>query len=215
MKTVSTKRITRYNKKETKAVHVVSVLTQDQINAIDRISNQRDNGIAYILLDTGMRISELTNVNYSQVFEDCRHCKPKETITIIGKGNKERIIPLTQRAQNAFISIHRYNKRTLKAKTNSFSPICISRHHRRLNNNTIRTALKTAIGASPHTFRHTCLTNLRNHDTRLEIVQAIAGHASIVTTQKYYLSVTTDDLIKAVRSGEQSAGLHIVKAKEA
>lgn len=210
-KSVSTRKTRRYNLSETKSVKVIEVLTPEQIASIESIENPRDRAIAQILLDTGMRVSELTNLDYTQVFTDIRHKAITDVLSIVGKGNKQRLIPLSNRSKQAILAIDNYNRTTLNCRITGATPLLISRQHNRMATNTVRSALQIAIDAKPHAFRHTCLTNLRNNNTRLEIVQAIAGHSSIQTTQKYYIAVTTDDLTAAIQAMEPVKPLRLVE----
>lgn len=203
-------RRTKYNRLETTKVRTVEILSPDQIARIDLIENDRDRSICFILLDTGLRIDELTNLNYSDVFTDIRRKQVKEVIQITGKGNKERSVPLTDRAINAFLTVHQYNQNNLGIKIDRFCPVLISRNLRRLHNDTIRKMIQDEIEANPHTFRHTCFTNLRKSNVNIEVIQKIAGHTSITTTEKYYLAVNTEDLIQAIKKTTES-GIHLIQ----
>jgi site-specific recombinase XerD len=200
-RTVKSKaRRTKYNKANTTKVSVVKVLTPSQIEMIDSIDNDRDRSICQILLDTGLRVDELANLNYIDVYSDIRRNQVLDVITLVGKGNKERQVPLTDRAKAAIKAIHRYNKKELGTKIDKHCPLLISRNLNRLHTNTIRLMIQTELASNPHVFRHTCFTNLRKAGVRLEVIQKIAGHSSISTTEKYYLSVNTEDLKDAVRA---------------
>ena len=146
---------------------------------------QRNRTIIEVLYGTGMRVSELVNLKLSNIFFK------ENIIKIIGKGNKERFVPLGDIASN---EIRKY----LKIRDNSiidskFSDIVfLNRYGRGLTRSMIfriisdsykRIGLNKKI--SPHTLRHSFATHLLENGADLRTIQLILGHESITTTEIY------------------------------
>ena len=146
---------------------------------------QRNRTIIEVLYGTGMRVSELVNLKLSNIFFK------ENIIKIIGKGNKERFVPLGDIASN---EIRKY----LKIRDNliidsKFSDIVfLNRYGRGLTRSMIfkiisdsykRICLDKKI--SPHTLRHSFATHLLKNGADLRTIQIILGHESITTTEIY------------------------------
>ena len=146
---------------------------------------QRNRTIIEVLYGTGMRVSELVNLKLSNIFFK------ENIIKIVGKGNKERFVPLGDIASN---EIRKY----LKIRDNSiidskFSDIVfLNRYGRGLTRSMIfkiisdsykRIGLNKKI--SPHTLRHSFATHLLKNGADLRTIQLILGHESISTTEIY------------------------------
>ena len=159
---------------------------------------QRNRTIIEVLYGTGMRVSELVNLKLSNIFFK------ENIIKIIGKGNKERFVPLGDIASN---EIRKY----LKIRDNSiidtkFSDIVfLNRYGRGLTRSMIfkiisdsykRIGLNKKI--SPHTLRHSFATHLLENGADLRTIQLILGHESITTTEIYTHSDTNhlDEVLK-------------------
>jgi site-specific recombinase XerD len=199
------KRGKRYNKKQTTKVKVVEILKPEQELAIPCITNLRDKAIIEFLLHTGLRITEYLNLNYGDVFEDIRKKQIKDEISVTGKGNKKRSIPLNENAKQAILNLDSYNRKNLGVKgITKGTPLTISRFGRRISEDTIQAVVNKNLGTNPHVLRHTCLTNMRKEGVKLEVIQKIAGHSDISTTTKYYLSVSNEDLTNAVKAIEKT-----------
>ena len=197
-KVKSNRRKKRYNRKETKKVKTIQVL--DDISSIEEIENLRNRGIILLLLHTGLRVSELVNLNYGDIYESGLK-KIKDSIQVIGKGNKLRVIPLNEQAKRAVRLIDRYNRKHLLVKgITQRTPFLISQKLYRMTTRAVEYITKKELGVHPHVLRHTCLTLLRKNGVPLEVLQKIAGHESIQTTAKYYLAVTNEDLKKAMQA---------------
>ncbi len=201
----SNKKRIRYNSKKAKKEISVKTLNQDQVNAIIETSNLRDRSIMYLLLNTGLRVSELINLNYKDLFKDLKKRIVKDIILVSGKGNKIREIPLNSIAKKAILNIHHYNKKVLKVKEiNNRNPILISRIGTRLSRQAVGNITRK-IGTNPHTFRHTFGTQLAKQNNRIEIISSIMGHSSTDITNKFYIEKTIEDKIKAVETIEIKA----------
>ena len=146
---------------------------------------QRNRTIIEVLYGTGMRVSELVNLKLSNIFFK------ESIIKIIGKGNKERFVPLGKIASN---EIRKY----LKIRDNSiidskFSDIVfLNRYGRGLTRSMIFKIISDSykrIGLdkkiSPHTLRHSFATHLLKNGADLRTIQIILGHESITTTEIY------------------------------
>tara|TARA_B100000700_G_scaffold237816_1_gene264069 strand:- start:825 stop:1721 length:897 start_codon:yes stop_codon:yes gene_type:complete len=146
---------------------------------------QRNRTIIEVLYGTGMRVSELVNLKLSNIFFK------ENLIKIIGKGNKERFVPLGRIASN---EIREY----LKIRDNSiidskFSDIVfLNRYGRGLTRSMIFKIISDSykkIGLykkiSPHTLRHSFATHLLKNGADLRTIQIILGHESITTTEIY------------------------------
>ena len=146
---------------------------------------QRNRTIIEVLYGTGIRVSEIVNLKLSNIFFK------ESIIKIIGKGNKERFVPLGKIATN---EIRKY----LKIRDNSiidskFSDIVfLNRYGRGLTRSMIfkiisdsykRIGLNKKI--SPHTLRHSFATHLLKNGADLRTIQIILGHESITTTEIY------------------------------
>jgi integrase/recombinase XerD len=212
MKIKSNRKTKRYNKKETTKVEIVEILTTEQTQAIDTISNDRDKAICQFLLNTGLRVDEMVNLNYRDCFEDIRSKTIRDSITVIGKGNKERMIPLNQTAKNTILAIDKYNRQQLQVKgINLNHALLVSQKKSRLSKRQIERMVNSNLDTHPHVFRHTCFTNLRKRNTPLEVIQKVAGHSDITTTARYYLNVNNEDLTNAMNAIDQQ-GMRLVAA---
>jgi len=160
---------------------------EELIRSIDIKENfgQRNRTIIEVLYGTGMRVSELVNLKLSNIFFK------ENLIKIIGKGNKERFVPLGRIASN---EIREY----LKIRNNSiidskFSDIVfLNRYGRGLTRSMIFKIISDSykkIGLdkkiSPHTLRHSFATHLLKNGADLRTIQMILGHESITTTEIY------------------------------
>ncbi|PIQ89073.1 MAG: tyrosine recombinase XerD [Candidatus Omnitrophica bacterium CG11_big_fil_rev_8_21_14_0_20_42_13] len=176
--------------------HLPNFLTEAEMSRLiefpkaDTVSGLRDRAIFETLYSTGMRISELVSLNVGS---------PDYISGIVkvqGKGKKERIVPLGDKAITA---IRQY---LVKRKSDSKSLFLNSRGEK-ITDRGVRVILDKYIklisekqNISPHTFRHSFATHLLNRGADLRSVQELLGHANLSTTQ-IYTHLTTDRL-KAV-----------------
>ena len=131
---------------------------------------------------SGMRVSELCDLRL------CDLDMKKGCVRIIGKGNKERIIDISQKATLAAIKDW-LNER---GPCDSQSPLFVSRLHSTLSTQSVRLLIKNLVASSqikkkitPHTFRHTYATLLLEGGVDITYIQHLLGHSSVVTTQIY------------------------------
>jgi len=160
-------------------------LTEDEINKLldspskDDISGLRDRAIMETFYSTGMRISELVGLN----LEDVDFISG--VVKVRGKGKKERLLPIGEKALTALR--HYLDKRKEKTKE-----IFLNKSGTRITDRGVRDILEKYIkltslkeNISPHTLRHTFATHLLNHGADLRSVQELLGHVNLSTTQIY------------------------------
>lgn len=150
----------------------------------------RNKAILELLWASGMRISELSGLN----FEDLN--LENNEIRVFGKGAKERIILVTDRAKS-FLERYIKTARPLIAKgykvdEDEGSPVFINKTGFRLQAKTIRNVINEVVDTiqlpkhvTPHVFRHSFATHMIENGADLRIVQELLGHASISNTQIY------------------------------
>lgn len=170
---------------------VPEVLSSSEIEAMLKASQGRhwqqvrDNAILELLYASGMRVSELVDLKIENVNTEVGY------IRCIGKGRKERIIPIGRRAQTA---IKKYSGmiRNKLIKSNVTSAVFVSRLGRGLSRQSIWKIIKLYARKAkikkvikPHTLRHSFATHLLEHGADLRSVQEMLGHADISTTQIY------------------------------
>jgi integrase/recombinase XerC len=148
----------------------------------------RDRAILELLYASGLRVSELIGLNEDEI--DMK----QETVRVLGKGNKERIVPFGGFAASAlrdYISKKRSLRITI-AGENGDLPAFISLRGHRLSSRDVqrlvarvRLSLKTTRRVTPHTLRHSFATHLLERGADLRSIQELLGHESLSTTQKY------------------------------
>ena len=168
---------------------IPEVLSEKEITAIlDNIETRdfyetRNKAILELFYSTGVRLSELVNINIRDI--DFL----KKEIKIIGKGAKERIVLLGERAIK---TLQRYLKFRQKKYNKEEGPLFISNRKKRLSQSMIQVIVKkylTSISEkthlSPHTLRHSFATHLLDNGAELTAVKELLGHESLSTTQLY------------------------------
>ena len=170
---------------------IPEVLTAAEIEAIIKASQGRgwqairDNAILELFYASGMRVSELIKLKLDNINLEIGY------VRCIGKGSKERIIPIGRRARAA-VKKYLESVRGKLAKDNMILILFLSRLGKNLSRQSIwklikRYARKANIKKEikPHTLRHTFATHLLEHGADLRSVQEMLGHADISTTQIY------------------------------
>ena len=157
---------------------------------IETPSGYRNRAILELLWATGMRVSELSGLNFGDL-----NLRENE-IRVFGKGAKERIILVSDRAKN-FLERYIDSARDLVAKgyivdRQENSPVFINNTGYRLQTKTIRNVINDVVEkinlpkhVTPHIFRHSFATHLIENGADLRVVQELLGHASISNTQIY------------------------------
>ena len=147
----------------------------------------RNRVIFELLWVSGMRISELSNLNYENLNLE------QNEIKVLGKGAKERIVLIPDKTkENLKNYMDNVSDLICKTKKAPDSPLFINYNGFRLQNQSIRKALKEVVEKielpkkiTPHIFRHSFATGLLENGADLRIVQELLGHASISNTQIY------------------------------
>ena len=160
-----------------------NVLTANYINElldslpVNTNKEIRDKAILELMYSSGLRVSEVSNL----LIKDIRSNK---SIKVIGKGSKERILPITDRA---FHSINQYMNisRETFANEKSGQFLFLGIRGGQLSDREIRRIVKLRIGTFPHSLRHTFATHLLDGGADLRIVQELLGHNDPNTTQIY------------------------------
>lgn len=168
------------------------VLTIEEIDlmirAIDlsKAEGERNRAIIETLYSCGLRVSELVNLRFEDLHFD------KGFIRIIGKGNKERLVPVSPSVEQEITSYRNNSRAKLNILPKHEKIVFLNRRGAQLTRVMIFTMIKqTAIAAginkpvSPHTFRHSFATHLLEGGANLRAIQEMLGHESITTTEIY------------------------------
>ena len=153
----------------------------------------RDRAMLEVLYATGLRVSELINLQTSQI------SMQQGVIRVIGKGDKERLVPVGEVALDWLAKYNRLSRPQLSERATRLknisqcSDVFMTRRGKAMTRQAFwymikRYALVAGIAAdqlSPHTLRHAFATHLLNHGADLRVVQMLLGHSDISTTQIY------------------------------
>jgi len=147
----------------------------------------RDKAMLEILYATGLRVSELIGLEFSQVSVD------PGVVRVMGKGGKERLVPLGEAAVDCLQHYLSHARADLMAQHLSSDALFVTRRGKAMTRQAFWYLLKRyAVIAnidgdhlSPHTLRHAFATHLLNHGADLRVVQMLLGHSDISTTQIY------------------------------
>ena len=168
--------------------------------AIDLSSKEghRNKAMIEVMYGCGLRVSELINLKLSQLFFN------ENFIKIIGKGDKERLVPIGTIAQNAVLHYIEGFRNKLKFKKGMEDILFLNRRGSKLTREMIFIMVKELAqlagiekSISPHTFRHSFATHLIEGGADLRAVQEMLGHTSITTTE-IYTHLDTDYIRSAV-----------------
>ena len=184
--------------------HLPQVLSVEEIDRILAVIDQskpegvRDHCIIEVLYSCGLRISELTSLQISNLFLD------DGFIRIQGKGNKERLVPISARAVRE-LRMWFEVRRHIDVKPGFEDYVFVSRTRgKNLSRISLfvfiqRYAAQAGITKeiSPHTFRHSFATHLLQNGADLRVIQQLLGHESISTTE-IYTHVDIHDLREAI-----------------
>ena len=179
------------------------VLSTDEIDkiissAFSKKYGLRNQAIIEIMYSCGLRVSELTEMKISNIFFD------ESLIKILGKGNKERFIPLSSIAKKLLYNYIKYNRKKLSYDKQSVDIVFLNNRGKKLTRvmvyNIINdAALEAKINKkiSPHTLRHSFATHLIENGADIISIQKMMGHENVVTTEKY-LHVNKKHLVETV-----------------
>lgn len=158
------------------------------IEAVDlnKPEGQRNKAMLETLYSCGLRVSELVNLKMSNLHFDENYVK------IEGKSEKERLVPVSQRAIDEIEKYINSYRDGLKIQKDSENIVFLNRRGKKLSRVMVFTIIKNLAGKinlkkkiSPHTFRHSFATHLINGGADLRAVQEMLGHESILTTEIY------------------------------
>ena len=172
-------------------------LTEEEIEKIlsnikiETPAGYRNKVILELLWATGMRVSELSNLNFGDLNLE------ENEIKVFGKGAKERIVLISQRAKDYLTNYINTVRKLIAPEYNNGeisenTPLFINSTGFRLQNKTIRNAINDVVAkielpkkVTPHVFRHSFATRLIENGADLRVVQELLGHAGISNTQIY------------------------------
>ena len=166
----------------------------------------RDRAILEMLYGTGMRISELVNLNQSDVYNEDGY------VRVLGKGGKERIVPMGEFSCKAIMEYVHKGRPLLESSKNNEKGLFINRYGERLSARGIRKLIdKYAASAGinknifPHMLRHSFATHMLDAGADLRSIQEMLGHAKLSTTQ-VYTHVTLERLVNVYDKSHPRAG---------
>ncbi|MDT3767915.1 tyrosine recombinase XerC [Gleimia hominis] len=155
-----------------------------KVQAEDDPQQMRDWAIFEVLYSTGMRVAELTGLDLTSLDASAH------TLRVLGKGNKERVVPYGLPAHEAMRQWIEVGRGQL-ASEKSGQAFFLGVRGRRINQRTVRARLERACAGagvptiSPHGLRHCAATHMLEGGADLRSVQDLLGHASLQTTQRY------------------------------
>lgn len=171
--------------------HIPEVLTIDEITQmIDQINGDdpisiRNKAIMEVLYGSGLRVSELTDLELSNIHMNAKY------LTVFGKGNKERIVPMGDMEQIA-LRAYLEKARPILSKNRTSNIVFLNYQGNKISRQSIFKLIKELSEKcgiikeiSPHTIRHSFATHLLQNGVDLRVVQEMLGHEDISTTEIY------------------------------
>ncbi len=177
----------RTGRKLPEVLSIQEIDTIIQTIDLSKPEGHRNKAIIETLYSCGLRVSELTNLKRSDIHFD------EGFVRIIkGKGNKERLIPVSSKALKEITYYMKQTRQHLQIKPGHQDILFLNRHGRQMTRVMIFTIIKNLVKqagikkkVSPHTFRHSFATHLIEAGADLRAVQEMLGHESILTTELY------------------------------
>lgn len=170
--------------------HLPDYLTIEEVDKLLDIKvengfDARNKAILELMYATGLRISEVVSLEFKNIdIEDC-------IVRVMGKGSKERIVPINDAAIDA-LSVYIKEYRTEMLIGNVHNYIFVNNHGKMMTRQGVFKMIKAECqkkgldkNISPHTLRHTFATHLLENGADLRIIQELLGHSDISTTQIY------------------------------
>ncbi|UCG04341.1 MAG: tyrosine recombinase XerC [Candidatus Heimdallarchaeota archaeon] len=184
-----------------------TITIEETMKLLATPDNLRDKAILYLLYGTGMRVSELSNLNIEQI-----DLKDKIIHVVGGKGGKDRIIPLP----NGIIKI--LEDYIITRGSTQDSAFILNRSGNRLTSRSIQRIVKKYKNAAnlldktltPHTLRHAFATHLLSNAVDIRVIQELLGHASLSTTQ-LYTHVSLEHLRKSYDLGHPLSKQQVIE----
>lgn len=180
MQKILTKNPAKQIKSPKIAQKLSKVLSAEEIQTLINLKSltTRDSLIIELFYVTGIRLSELVNINIS-------HIDQSGFVKILGKGNKERYAPIGKRTLKKI-------KQYIKSRIDEENALFINNKQMRISTRSIQNILKNAILKSdidrhlhPHMLRHSAASHFLQSSENLRIVQNFLGHQNISSTQRY------------------------------
>lgn len=155
--------------------------------------SRRDKAVMELIYAAGLRVSELVGLNVLDVDQ------VERKVRVIGKGDKERIVPVTEKARDA---VDRYLELRGSVSKEGEKALFVNRRGGRLTARSVERMVRKYMRdadinkrVTPHVLRHTFATHLLGQGADLRGIQELLGHASLSTTQKY-THVSVDQLME-------------------
>ena len=153
------------------------------LNAVEGEYRERDYAIITLFLNCGLRVSEMSGLNYTDIRND-------NTLRVLGKGNKERIVYLNTACVDA---IRDYMKVRPVEGVKDKTALFISRNRNRMSVKTIQAMVYkyleiiglSAQGYSCHKLRHTAATLMYQNGVDVRVLKDVLGHENLATTEIY------------------------------
>jgi site-specific recombinase XerD len=178
---------------------ILPCLNEDQVEyLIEQADNIRDKAIISLFVDSGIRLSELVNIKMADIDWKDR------TVTVIGKGNKQRKAPFGKRTEelmNAYLKVGRVKKVSKNKYINIWGM-----NRRGVQIMLYRLELKTGLHCNPHTFRRTFASNLHRHGLDVEHIMRLGGWESLDMVLRYTKSVKFEESLKLYRKMQTDTG---------
>jgi len=196
------------------AVHVVE--SPGETAEASTRARLRDAALLELLYGSGLRVSEAVSLNLEGVSIDERE------VRVVGKGNKERIVPLGRKCCDALVSYMTLRQGFVHPRTGRLDPAALFLTSRgcRMSVRWVQQLVHRygMLGAGrpdihPHTFRHCCATHMLEGGADLRAIQEFLGHSSLSTTQRY-THLSMDQLVRVYDKAHPLARQHSVKAKK-
>lgn len=186
--------------------HHPAHLEEDEVEELLRVPGDdlaavRTAALLELLYGTGVRVAELVGLDLAAVDLE------EQTVRVLGKGSKERVVPFGKPAR---LALQRYLEQRESLRPRS-AAVFLNRRGGRLSDRSVRTLLGRQLSrlaqarhASPHTLRHSFATHLLRRGADLRAIQELLGHASLSTTQRY-THVDTRQLLAVYRKAHPRA----------
>ena len=171
--------------------HLPEVLSTEEVDTLEagidlsKWEGHRNRAIIEVLFSCGLRVSELVNLKLSNLYLE------EEYVRVLGKGSKERLVPISQRAIRE-LDFWFNDRNLMRIKPGEEDYVFLNRNGSHLTRTMILIMIKRQAKAagiqktiSPHTLRHSFATALLEGGADLRIIQALLGHESIGTTEIY------------------------------
>ncbi len=182
---------------------IPEILTvREMLNFLDHLPENnllelRNKAIFELLYATGLRISELTGLKFTDIDFG------GGLIRVMGKGKKERVVPFNDTAKIIMLRYCNERKRCLK-KTNDFIFLnsrgekITDRSVERILRDSFRQIMQSDKHVYPHLFRHSFATHLLQRGANLRVIQELLGHSNLATTEKY-TTLNFSDLLRVYK----------------